>query len=146
MNQGTSSMKGGKILLGVVAGILLLLVIFMGVIYFYQDELQSFVLGEIERQIAVTEPAGYTSEQIGEIFDRYGMIVDTVQVSDSVSLKLGEAFEAAFDDRVIDSSEALVILGLLRELTDPLGPYEYGTPGIVDETSDTDSSSLDAFE
>jgi len=135
--------KGRKILLIVVSGMLGLLVVFMSVIYLFQDELQSYVLKEIKRQLVVAQPVGYTEEQVNEILDRYSTLIDTIQVDDSISLQLGEAFGSAFEDQKIDSLEAGGILMIIRTMTDPLGPYRSGMPEILNETSDDGSSAED---
>lgn len=135
--EGYSKIRKMMMTFGIV--LMAVLALFMVVFYFYKDVAMESMLAEYEARIILAEPAGYNTSQIEEIFQRYSSLIDTIQLTDSAAHRLGEAMINSSSDRIIISSEALLILTEMRFLTDLLGPYNTGALGLIDEISAPDS-------
>ena len=134
--------KGCVIGLAVAGGILLLIMIALGVVYYYRDDIRDSVLDMVEERIVQAEPDGYTETEIHRIFELYMMAIDSGDVGakegDEEAARAYTVFQEIFADNKVTKEEALRMLAAMRAITDDMD--DSSLPPL---NTETDSAGVD---
>lgn len=138
--------KGCVIGLAVAGGLLLLIMITLGVVYYYRTDIRGAALDMVEERIVEAGPTGYTPDEIHRIFELYVIAIDSGSVGPKEGEKAALIFQDIFADDEITDEEALSLLSVMREITDlvddgSLPPIEPADE--VDGLSDDESEGAD---
>lgn len=141
MTEEKSKMPKGCIIgLAVAGGLLLLIMITLGVVYFYRTEIRNMAVGMVEDQIVAAEPQGYTEAQIHRIFELYVIALDSGNVEEEQSKEAYAIFQDIFEDKVVTDEEALRLLNAMSEITADMDGSALPAP---EEGAETDDESDD---
>lgn len=141
MTEEKSKMpKGCVIGLAIAGGLLLLIMIVLGVIYFYRNDIRDKALEMVEDRIVQAEPEGYSESEIHRIFDLYVIAIDSGHVGPEEGEKAALIFQEIFKDDEVTSEEALRMLTAIREITDEMD--DSSLPPL-EPNAESDSESAD---
>ena len=141
MTEEKSKMpKGCVIGLAVAGGLLLLIMITLGVVYYYRDDIRDAFLQEVEERIVQIEPEGYTEAEIRRIFELYIMAVDSGDVGAKEGEKAVLILQDVLKDDQVTSEEALRMLAVMREITDNM---DHSSLPTLESEAETDSAQAD---
>lgn len=144
MTEEKSKMPKGCIIgLAVAGGLLLIIMITLGVVYFYRTEIRNIAVEMVEEQIVEAEPEGYTETQIHRIFELYIIALDSENIGAEESKKAYAIFQDIFADKKVTEEEALRLLNAMTEIIDKLDgsllpPLEPGAD--TEDESDDDEN------
>lgn len=139
MSEEKSKMpKGCVIGLAVAGGLLLIIMIVLGVVYFYRDDIRDAALDMVEERIVEAEPEGYTESQINRIFELYIIAIDSGDVGPKEGEKAALIFQDVFADDQVTSEEAVRMLAAMRAITDDMD--DSSLPPL---NTETDSAGVD---
>ncbi|MFQ5607895.1 MAG: hypothetical protein ACE5GA_08095 [Candidatus Zixiibacteriota bacterium] len=112
--------KGCVVGLAIAGGLLVIVIAFFAIVYFYRGDLISKALEGIETQVVEAGPEGYTESDIHQIFELYGMALDSGWVSQEKVLADMALIQQAGEDKVMSAEEASELLQSMREVTDAI--------------------------